>query len=259
MQAFAPGSVTALFAPADTPTNSLGVSVAVADGVTASVEPADETRVRLDGEQTGFEPVERALDALDIAARVDLNAGIPVGCGFGASGAATLATALAANEAFDLGRSRDDLVETAAAAEVEAGTGLGDVYVQDRGGLVVGDSTGVRRFEPGDVVEYESYGGIDTSDVLGDDALMDRVRAEGESRIRGLAAEPSLRGVVAAGWAFARAIDVTTPRVEETVADVERAGGVASMAMVGESVFAVGVDAALAERTRVDADGARLV
>jgi len=258
-RAYAPGSVTALFAPADEPTNSLGVSLAITDGVAATVEPAAETRVTLDGTATDFEPVELALDALGVTAEVALQADVPVGCGFGASGAATLATVLAAAEVSDLGASRDDLVQTAAAAEIEAGTGLGDVFIQAGGGLVTNDGGGVTRRTPSTLVEYESYGGIETSAVLGDEALLARIRAAGTERIRELPAEPSLAAVTAAGWAFARAIDLPTPEVAATVESVEAAGGVASMAMVGETVFAVGVEDALANRTTVASKGAHLL
>ena len=55
-----------------------------------------ETTVSLDGESTEFEPVEGVLQRLDVFAEVSLTASVPVGYGFGASGAATLATALAA-------------------------------------------------------------------------------------------------------------------------------------------------------------------
>ncbi len=256
MKAFAPASVTALFAP--TGSGSVGASIALADGMVADVAPADEAVVRVDGESAGFEPVERALDALDVAAAVDLRAEIPIGCGFGASGAATLATALSADGTFDLGRSRAELVEVAHEAEVASGTGLGDVFVQAQGGLVVGDEDGRRRFEPDDPVEYESYGGISTAGVLGDDDLMSAVARVGRRLLADLPAEPTLADATARGWTFARELDLATPRVADAVACVEEAGGVASMAMVGESVFAVGADGVLAERTRVDHDGVRL-
>jgi len=257
-RAYAPGSVTALFAPADAPTNSLGVSVAIADGVESTVEPAGDTRVTLDGNATAFEPVELALDALGVTADVALRADVPVGCGFGASGAATLSTVLAANEAFDLGASRDGLVQTAAAAEIQAGTGLGDVFVQAGGGLVTNDGAGLSRRTPTEVIEYESYGGIETSAVLGDDGLMARIRTEGTASVRDLPQEPSLAAVIETGWEFARAIGLPTPDVAATVDAVEDAGGVASMAMVGETVFAVGVEGVLANRTTVATEGAHV-
>ncbi len=258
MQAFAPGSVTALFAPTASGTESIGVSFAIGDGIVADVDPADETRVAVDGEPTSFHPVELALDALGATAAVDLSPEIPIGRGFGASGAATLATALAANETFGLGASRNDLVGTAHEAEVEAGTGLGDVFIQSLGGLVLSNGSGMHRRESDATIEYVSRAGIDTSEVLGDAGLMERVTDVGGRLIYDLPLDPSLERVTADGWRFARDLGLATDWVQDVVDDVEAAGGVGSMAMVGETVFAVGVDGVLESHTTVSNEGAAL-
>ncbi|WP_158057722.1 GHMP family kinase ATP-binding protein [Halorussus halophilus] len=266
MSAFAPGSVTAIFAPADHPDESLGASFAIADGVVADVGPADGGDglgdeagiVTVDGSPTDFEPVELALDELDVSARVELDAEIPIGRGFGASGAATLATALAADAEFDLDYSREELVQLSHRAEVEAGTGLGDVFIQNQGGLLVGNNTGVERYDPEATIEYESYGGIDTSEVLSDDDLLARIEKVGRTALASLPAEPTPRELTVEGWNFARKTGLPTKEVEETVDDVESAGGTASMAMVGETVFAVGVEGVLDNRTEISTAGAEL-
>lgn len=262
MEAFAPGSVTALFAPTEGDGKSLGVSMAVEDGVRADVAPGDETCVAVAGERVAFAPVELLLSDLGVDATVDLAPEIPIGCGFGASGAATLATALAANERFDLELTREELLYAAHEAEVTAGTGLGDVFIQERGGLVMDDGTGLERFEPTETVAYESYGGIDTADALGDETLMTRVTDVGTRLIRDLPEEPSLSQVLGQGWTFAREIGLPTDEVRATVAAVEDAGGTATMAMVGQTVFAVGDDDArsvLDHETAVASEGARLL
>ncbi|WP_135805291.1 GHMP family kinase ATP-binding protein [Halorussus marinus] len=258
MKAFAPGSVTAVFAPAESGDESMGASFAIEDGVVADVRPADEPAVAVDGEPTDFEPVELALDALDVAAAVDLASSVPIGCGFGASGAATLATALAANEAFDLGRTREELVAVAHRAEVAAGTGLGDVFVQEMGGLVVGDGRDRWRVGTDAPIEYDSFGGIATEEMLGDDELMARIERAGTRTLDALPADPSFSELTRAAWSFAEATGLPTPAVREAVASVENAGGLASMAMVGETVFAVGVEGTLPDRTRICPDGASL-
>ncbi|MFC6836765.1 GHMP family kinase ATP-binding protein [Halomarina ordinaria] len=258
-RAFAPGSVTTVFVPATDPDGgSLGVSVAVADGVAATVRPANETTVSLDGRETAFDPVERALAALDLTATVDLEATVPVGRGFGASGAATLATALAADEVFDLGRSRAALVDVAHRAEVAAGTGLGDVFVQARGGLVWNAGDGIRRAESDADLSYTSYGGIATEEVLGDDDALDRVRVAGRDALAALDPHGPVDALVERSWRFARETGLVTDRVERAVSRVERAGGVGTMAMVGETVVAVGAGDALASTTRATNEGARL-
>jgi len=144
--AFVPGHVTGFFSVhrADDPlrTGSRGAGVTLADGVTTEVVPSDETTVRLNGREVDVESVTRVLDALDATASVSAETNLPIGSGFGVSGAMALGVALAANDAFDRERSENDLVSVAHAAEVEAGTGLGDVVAQARGGVPV-------RVEPG--------------------------------------------------------------------------------------------------------------
>lgn len=274
MHAFAPASVTVVFAPPDPDgeeTRSRGASFALTDGVAVVVEPATRTLVTVDGEPAPFEPVERVLRAVapDAAAHVDVRPDVPLGCGFGASGAATLATALAANEQFDRGEPREALLTAAHEAEVAAGTGLGDVFVQDRGGFLVGTDDGIVRREPTATVSYESFGGIATSDVLGDDAAMDRIREHGTAALATLGADvdvdvdvdspDDLAGVFERAWAFATATGLTTPRVGEAVEDVVAAGGAATMAMIGETVVGVDPGGVLANEAGIGHEGARIL
>lgn len=259
MDAFAPASVTAVFAPNEAGTRTRGASVALEDGVTVSVEPAETTVTTVDGEPASFEPVAGVLDRLGVTARVDVRPDVPIGAGFGTSGAATLATALVANELQGLGLPRTELVEHAREAEVAAGTGLGDVYIQDTGGLRYDVGNGRERVETDAVVEYSSYVGLSTEEALGDDELMARVREEGTEVLDGLSVPPTLREVFERSWPFAQALGLPTERV---VADVERvraAGGAATMAMLGETVVAVDCEGVLPNRTRVSTTGARLL
>lgn len=263
MRAFAPGSVTGIFAPPPPGSDrkrSRGASFATEDGMVADVRPSDETAVRLDGEPTTFEPVEGVLDRLGVTAAVDLERSVPIGAGFGSSGAATLATALAANAEFGLGRDRQALLRAAHEAEVAAGTGLGDVFIQEAGGLrwSVGDYE-MRSTVPPECVGYVTFGDIATSDVLGDEATLDRIREAGSRALDGLPDEPTMREFTASAWGFAQTTGLVTDRVREAVERLRAAGGVASMAMLGETVFAVGVDDELPHTTSVAAEGARLL
>lgn len=256
MRAHAPGSVTTLFRPAADASH--GVSLATADGVVAEVTPATETTVLLDGTETEVAPVTLALRDVGATARVELTAEVPVGCGFGASGAATLATLLAADAALELDRDREALVETAHRAEVAAGTGLGDVFVQARGGLVWNTGAGIRSHPLEAPLAYATYGGIETSAVLDDQAALDRVTAAADATLPGFGPDAGLAALLERSWDFAERTGLPTPAVREAVADVRAGGGVATMAMVGETVVATETSA-LDARTRVTGQGARLL
>ncbi len=259
MDAFAPASVTAVFAPNEAGTRTRGASVALSDGVTVSVEDAAEPRVTVDGESASFDPVVGVLDRLGVAAHVDVRPEVPIGAGFGSSGAATLATALAANALFDLGQGREELVEQSRAAEVAAGTGLGDVYVQNTGGLRYDLGKGRERVATDAAVEYASYGSLSTEDALDDEALMGTVRREGSAVLDGLPNPPDLETVIERSWPFARTLELPTRQVVADVARVEDAGGAATMAMLGESVIAVDCENVLPNQTSVSSAGAHLL
>ncbi|MFC7097632.1 pantoate kinase [Halobaculum marinum] len=264
--AFAPGHVTAFFAPYpdDDPVRagSRGAGLALSDGVEVTVRPPDGdvtdvagdpaaaategglAALDLDGSPAEMDPVNRVLAELGIVADVEVTSDVPVGAGFGVSGAAALATALAANELFALGRSENDLVRVAHAAEAAAGTGLGDVVGQFRGGLPV-------RLEPGAPghgrmdgvparprVEYVSFGELSTERVLGGE--LDPVQEAGETALRRLMRAPDEHELLAAGREFASEAGLLVPEVAEAVEAVEAEGGQASMAMLGRTVYALG-------------------
>ncbi|WP_435065171.1 pantoate kinase [Halobaculum sp. EA56] len=264
--AFAPGHVTAFFAPYpdDDPVRagSRGAGLALSDGVEVTVratdatpaagddadshapDAADPAALELDGVPAEMEPVSRVLADLNVVAEVEVESAVPVGAGFGVSGAAALATALAANAVFDLERSENDLVRVAHAAEAAAGTGLGDVVGQFRGGLPV-------RLEPGAPgygrldgvparprVEYVSFGELSTERVL--DGALDPVREAGEAALTRLMRRPTATELFAAGREFAGEAGLLVPEVAEAVEAVEAEGGLASMAMLGRTVYALG-------------------
>ncbi|MFB6105010.1 MAG: GHMP kinase [Halobacteriaceae archaeon] len=253
VEVFAPASVTTVFAPQDG-AGSLGVSAAVADGVTAAVEPAATTQLTLADDPVEMEAVTHVLDALGVSVTVALESDVPIGCGFGVSGAATLATALGAAAVEDLDTSRADLVEAAHRAELAAGTGQGDVYIQDAGGLVYNTGAGLERREREDPLAYSSFGPIDTAAVLAEDT--DHIATAGRTALDAFDPDMPLGEWFPTAWRFAEAIDVTTDRVRATVADVTDAGGAATMAMLGETVVGTPDTDVLSTTTHIDPTGA---
>lgn len=247
-RAFVPGHVTGLFSihrRSDAArTGSRGAGVTLTDGVSVTLTPADETLVRLNGDRIDVESVSHVLDSLDVTARVDATTDLPLGSGFGVSGAMALGTAYAANRVAAQPRSENALVRTAHVAEVEAGTGLGDVVAQARGGAPI-------RVEPGAPphgqldgvpesarVEYVTFGDLSTAEVLSGDT--DQLSAAGEQALSDLREEPTLDRFMRASRRFAADAGLLTDDLEAVIEDVEDAGGQASMAMLGRTVFALG-------------------
>lgn len=268
-RAFVPGHVTGFFSahPDDDPTKagSRGAGLVIGDGVTVELEPGGG--VELNGETATIEAVNRVLEALRATAHVVVKTDLPLGAGFGVSGAAALGTALATNAVFGRELSENELVTIAHGAEVQAGTGLGDVVAQARGGVPI-------RLEPGapahgamdgvperQSVEYRSFGELSTEEIITGDT--DDLTAAGNRALSALVSEPTLETFMSSSRRFGREAGLLTPKVEEVVRDVSDAGGEASMAMLGETVFAL--DSGLsdagydAERCSVSLAGAHLL
>jgi len=270
-EAFVPGHVTGFFTihRDDDPTKagSQGAGLALTDGVTVTVRPAEETSVRCNDVPVEMDAVETVLDTLQATARVDGQTPLPIGSGFGVSGAMALGTALAVNEAFDRRLSENELVTIAHGAEVQAGTGLGDVVAQARGGVPI-------RLEPGGPqdnlldaipargpIEYHTLGELSTEEVIsGDTDLLDQAGKRSLSRV---VEEPTLSSFMRASRQFAREAELLTPEIRDVILDVNEAGGDASMAMLGKTVFSIdgGLSAAGYDPStcRIDSTGARLL
>jgi pantoate kinase len=270
-QAFVPGHVTGFFTvdrrDDPTRTGSRGAGIALSEGVTVTVRPGEESKVFLNGERTPIEAVQRVLDALDVRAHVRAVTDLPLGAGFGVSGATALGGALAVNQVFDRRLSERELTTVAHGAEVQAGTGLGDVVAQARGGVPI-------RLEPGGPqhnvldgvsavgrVEYLTLGDRSTTEVIEGDT--ETLTEAGERALSGVVGEPTVEQFMRASRQFSREAGLLTEDVRETIVNVTDAGGEAAMAMLGETVFALGsglTDAGYdATVAAVDSAGARLV
>ena len=246
--AFVPGHITGFFSTHrdDDPTKagSRGAGLVLTDGVTVTVEPSEEVRLFLEGEAVTIEPVRRVLETLEAAVTVRVSSDLPIGAGFGVSGAMSLGTALAVNHALDRRLSKNELVTIAHGAEVQAGTGLGDVVAQAHGGVPI-------RLEPGGPhhnvidaipdrarVEYCSFGELPTAEVLAGDT--DQLSEAGATALSRVVAEPTLPSFIFASRRFAREAGLLTNDVYEAIEAVTEADGHASMAMLGDTVFALG-------------------
>ena len=266
--AFVPGHITGFFsvqtAAKPAQSGSRGAGVTLTDGVEVTVTPG--SGCRLNGEAASITAVDSVRSRLGVEAAIDATTPLPLGAGFGVSGALALGTALAANAVFDCGKSENELITMAHCAEVEAGTGLGDVVAQARGGLPI-------RIDPGSPshghldgvaarprIEYVTSGDRSTTDVLAGET--DALTVAGESALSHLLERPTVDRFMAAAREFADDADLLTDDVADAIDAVDEAGGDAAMAMLGDTVFAVGDGLSAAgydpERCRTDAGGARL-
>ena len=258
-RAFAPGNISCVFKviPHADPArmHSLGMGFTVKEGVEVIVSEQDETEVLFNEERINFPTVRAVVNRLTQSSgitgiKVDITSPLPLGCGFGLSGAAALATAYALNELLTLHKDSEKLAMTAHIAEVENRTGLGDVCSQYHGGYLVklkeGSPLTADRLPIAEQpIYYRYFGPIQTSEVLGNREQTLRINRAADVALRTLqtltSAKPNA-DLFNACFAVSKQFSVESgllsdARVIDTIAGIEAEGGIASMIMLGNGVF----------------------
>jgi pantoate kinase len=226
-------------------------------GATTTIENCLETdpktEIVLNG-QVSEAPVSRyVVDKLARSpVKVKTELDMPLGAGFGASGAGALGCAYALNAHFDLGLTANQAAAVAHVAEVTNRTGLGDVIGQNTGGLVMRlkpGAPGIGQVDripvPPLKVDYVVRGPISTKEVLSDQAMMKAVNLAGEAALKDLLKRPTLRDFMHLSRRFTVQAGLARDWALDAIEAVEAAGGMASMIMLGDGVFAFGGHPAL--------------
>ena len=257
--AFAPGNISCVFKviPHADPArmHSLGMGFTVTEGVEVIVSAQNETDVLFNGQSINFPTVRAVVNRLTqsrgiAGIKADITSPLPLGCGFGLSGAAALATAYALNELLCLNKDAEELALIAHVAEVENRTGLGDVCSQYHGGCLVKLQEGAplvadRLPIAEQPIYYRYFGPIQTSEVLGNREQTIRINRAADvalSVLQMLTDAKLSNELFNACFAASKQFSVESgllndARVIDTIASIEAEGGVASMIMLGNGVF----------------------
>ncbi len=259
MKAFVPSHITGFFAAKrrEDPlkSGSIGCGLCLSLGATTSVQAAEETEILLNG-QAADAPVSRFVveKMARSPVRVKTQLDMPLGAGFGASGAGALGAAYALNAYFDLGLTANTAASVAHVAEVSNRTGLGDVIAQNTGGLVVRLEAGAPGMGIVDripvqplKISYVVRGPISTKEVLSDQKTMQEINRAGEAALKDLLKRPTLKEFMLLSRRFTSQIGLASDWALDAIEAVEAVGGMASMIMLGDSVFAIGGGESLKE------------
>lgn len=285
-EAFCPGHVTAFFEVVEDPDprrmGSRGAGLCLDLGVRTLVKAREASRPSIElfvnGKPAKAEVTERVVASLlgphSYEVKVLSESPLPVSQGFGVSAAAALSTALAVNDALDLGRSREDLVTAAHVAEVDSRTGLGDVVPASLGGMDLRLEPGapghaeVRRFEIHEEILLTVLGPeMPTRAILTDRAKVAAINRAGHLCVADFAKEPTFERLFDLGNRFAQETSLASRAILE-LTRASRMFGRAAMAMLGNSVFAAGNRDHLASlflkfgtllRCEIDNEGARVL
>ena len=255
--AFAPGHISAFFEPKynassldRTGSRGAGINLSLGAISRVRISPAPHLTcaVRING-QPSDAPVTKValqylLDDAPFKVLVETTLDLPESQGFGMSGSGALSATLAASDV--LGYSREQAVRAAHYAEVQSHTGLGDVVASSFGGIEIRREPGlppwgVLEHIPGnfEVVLCVIGKTIRTEKILTDKTKLVQIASSGRYCTKKLLEQPSLGGLFSLGWEFTRKIGLAERQVLQAI-EAAHQFGMASMCMLGNSVFAVG-------------------
>jgi pantoate kinase len=227
-------------------------------GVTTRVEvrPSDRTKVKIfinDKQaleaQTSFVAAEQILRDAPKPSDVVIKhySQVPIGAGYGASGAGAFGVTLALPKALGITISKTEAARVAHVAEVTCGTGLGDVGAQMTGGLVIGIEPGApphggwqRISVQNDIrIVCGTLGPLSTKELLRDKKILERSKKYGRIALKKLLSSPEIKNFVDVSSEFAESMGLLDDDMRALMEAATSAGAMgASMVMLGKAVFA---------------------
>ena len=169
---------------------------------------------------------------------------LPVGQGFGMSGAGALSATTALGKTMQL--PREDSLKAAHYAEVQLRTGLSDVIASSFGGVEIRREAGL---PPWGIIEhipgnYELVlcvigKKMDTKKILTSSPKIKEIMSYGRYCTKKILEKPSVEQLFKLSQVFTKKTGLADRRIIEAI-DTANHVGMASMCMLGNSIFAVG-------------------
>ncbi|MBQ6512434.1 pantoate kinase [Methanobrevibacter sp.] len=251
---FVPGHVTGFFNienhEISLKNGSCGAGFLLSKGVKTTISTADKLTIEVNqGDDT---VINEVLDILEVDAdfKITQDISLPIGAGFGTSAASALSLSLAINEFLDLGYSKELCGQIAHRAEINLGSGLGDVIAQTGRGLVLRTHPGapgigeIKSFEHDVYIAYKTFGEIETSDIINDNHFKRVISDAGLKYLELFQREPTLENFLSFSNRFSHDVNLMSGEVEDLIDYFNSSSNIlgSSMAMLGNTAFAFAYD-----------------
>lgn len=253
VRAFAPGNISCIFvikkvqSPAKS--GSLGLGFTVNKGVIVALKKINNNKkqniIYFNNKKFNFPTVESVIEKLtDKKIIVGIKSDLPLGYGFGISGASALATAYALNKLLNLKKSKKKLALIAHIAEVENNTGLGDVVNQYYGGFLVKYESSYK-FKINKIpiknkkVYYKYFSSINTKKIISNGENKNKINNSGKKALNKIKKlNKNLKNLIRISKEFSvNSGLLKNKNIIEIINNVEKKNGNASMIMLGNAVF----------------------
>ncbi len=283
--AFAPGHISGFFQPITESNDvnqigSRGAGVCISHGATVNVQlknlEKQKIHIQVNGKQGKFPVTTKAIKTLigkeQVYVEASINLDLPMGQGFGMSAASALSSSLAV--AYLLDKPRSEAVHAAHLAEVSYHTGLGDVCTAAIGGFEIRKKPGIPPF--GDIQKINEHhditlgvfpGSISTRKILTNNKTIEKISTIGAYCTDQVTTKPSVQSIMKYSYYFTKESGLAPKPILDVLKDLNEQT-LASMCMLGHSVFIIGNNSAIINlltkqatviHTTVDTNGARLL
>jgi pantoate kinase len=255
--AFSPGHLSGFFEPIMkekdyTRTGSRGAGMSISLGAISEVTLEPSTQQHFEFMLNGTivpSPVQQTalqylLGSQPCYVTVNTTLELPLSQGFGMSGASALSAGLALIKLVNIPKT--EALKAAHYAEIMHKTGLGDVISQFFGGIEIRKQPGL---PPWGIIEhipgmYEVVlcvvgEKLDTTTILSNPDILQTTAHYGKLCTKKLLENPSIETLVTLSQTFARETKLAQGHLLEAI-DIANSWGMASMCMLGNSLFAIG-------------------
>lgn len=255
--AFAPGHISAFFEPIyhqqdNLRSGSRGAGITITLGATSQVSMQPSIHQILDvfiNKRKTAAPVtklaiQHLIGTQPIHITVHTFLDLPMGQGFGMSGAGALSSCLALASLIKL--PAEDAIKAAHNAEVSLRTGLGDILASSFGGIEIRREAGL---PPWGMIEHipGSYpitlcilgSKIDTKRILTNKTQIQDISSYGRYCTKKIVEKPSIENLFSLGQLFSTKTGLAQKKTLEAIHTANHHGH-ASMCMLGNSIFAIG-------------------
>ncbi len=248
---FVPGHITGFFNIENNinplENGSCGAGFLVNKGVLTTISHCDTLEIEINqGDLTVINEVLKILE-LKMPVKITQDIQLPIGAGFGTSAASALGLAIGLNEFFSLGYTLEECGQIAHRAEINLGSGLGDVIAQMGKGIVLRTKAGApgigktTSFVNDDIViATKTFGELDTASIIQDPEYKQIISDAGLDLKDKFIKDQSIKNFLDFSFEFSKKTNLMSAEVCELVNYFNSLDDIlgSSMAMLGNTVFA---------------------